>query len=269
MPLLAVLAPDAFDGLPDETVIGKDSYVKDEKENVFKLNLNGEEAGKLAKPLQEKLKLLETNNAKLLDEKIKTNAKVVAFEKLGKSAEEIDAILKAGKTETIEELEKKYAAKEESLKTASQAEIASAKEEMEKAKNEANEVRQQLKGEMKSTIVAKLKNKFDMNSLGDDFLSNRIDVVLDEETGKYTTRVMVNGEPAYKAGQLMTPEQLAEDARANRELTGMFNGGTAGGSGAQNNHSGVSRPGTVLASDQAAMSASLEDIAAGKVKVAS
>ncbi len=35
MPLLATLDAAAFDALPDKTEIGKDSYVKNEKDNTF------------------------------------------------------------------------------------------------------------------------------------------------------------------------------------------------------------------------------------------
>jgi len=269
MPLLAILDQAAFDALPDQTVLGKDSYLKNEKENNFNLALSGEEAGKLATPLQNEVTKLKENNAKLLDEKIKVTAKATAFEKLGKTPEEIDAILKAGKTETIEELEKKYQTQFDSLKTSTEQQVKAAQDAIVAKDTETQEIRTQLRQTIKKQIVADLKNKYGINDLGDDYLANRIDVIPEADgSNKFVPRVLMNGEIAYKAGTFMTPEQLAEEAKANKALGGMFDAGKGGGSGGDPHQKRpASGNGFVNSGDKDAIGANLEDIAAGKVKV--
>ncbi|CAN5508320.1 hypothetical protein BH10ACI2_BH10ACI2_04260 [soil metagenome] len=268
MPLLAILDEAAFTELPDETVVGKDSYIKNEKTNSFQLALDGAEAGKLALPLQTELAKLKENNSKLLDEKIKTAAKVEGYLKLGKTPEEIDAILKAGKTETVEELERKYQAQLDSVKTEHQKQLSTMATEVESAKNDATATKTHLVAEMKRTEIAALKAKHGINGLGDDYFANRIEVVYDDESNQYFKRVVENGEIKYKAGQLMTPDQLAEEARLNKELIGMFNGGKGSGSGADaRQQPSNAANGFIRAGDWDAMGANLEDIASGKLKV--
>lgn len=234
MPMLAILDEAAFGALADETVLGKDSYLKDEKTNTYKLALDGEEAGKLALPLQESVKKLETNNKKLMDEKVETLKKLEPFTKLNKTPEEIAEILKSGKGEGVEEVEKKYQMQIESLKASHVSALDQTRQEIEAAKGETAEIQKHLQQTVKRTLIAELKNEFDMTAIADDWLSNRIDVVFDEDAKKYVPRVMENGEPAYKAGAFKTPKQLAEEARGNKELSGLFNGGSGGGSGAPN-----------------------------------
>jgi hypothetical protein len=270
MSLRAIIDNAAYEALPDTSVIGKDSFKKNEKDNQFYLNLQGEEAAKLAMPLQEKVTKLEANNQKLLDEKIKTAAKVTAFEKLGKTPEELEQFLKDNKTEDAAALEAKYKTQMESVRTSAQAEIDSVKIEYERAQTTNRELTDQIREQMKRTIVAELKTEFDMNALGDDYLANRIAIVPEEEgSNKFVVRVIEDGKEAFKGGALKTPKELAEEARQNRDLAGMFNGGTGGGSGGHNNQGGGGsrKVGTVLASDQAGMTASLEQIASGEVKV--
>jgi hypothetical protein len=245
MPLLAILDEAAFNVLPDETALGKDSYIKDEKTNTYKLALDGEEAGKLALPLQESVKKLEANNKKLMDEKVETIKKLDPFTKLNKTPEEIAEILKTGKVEGVDELEKKHQAALDSLKTANQSAIDAATAEIEAAKQEAAEIEREHRNTLKRTIIAELKNDFQGAKVFDDYFANRIEIVKDEATGKYVPRVMENGEPAYKAGQFKTPRQLAEEARADKELSGMFNGGTAGGTGAPPRQGGGNQAGVI------------------------
>ena len=54
----------------------------------------------------------------------------------------------------------------------------------------------------------------------------------DEDNQRYVERVVENGEDAYKGQQYKTPQQLISEAQANKALAGMFNAGSAGGSGA-------------------------------------
>lgn len=268
MKILAVLDEAAFGALPDETVLGKDSYIKDEKANNFKLALSGEEAGKLALPLSQQLDNKKADLKRLHEEKKELEDKLKAYEALGKTPEEIGEVLKTGKTADVEAVEKEYKAKIESINKANESALNAAKAELEAERNGSAETKKQLQQTVKRTLIAELKNKFDMNALGDDYLSNRIEVVYDEDTKQYLPRVMENGQEAYKGGVLKTPEQLAEEARANRDLAGMFNAGAGGGSGAQNNQAkGAKRAGTILESDQAGLSANLEEIAKGEIQV--
>jgi hypothetical protein len=66
---------------------------------------------------------------------------------------------------------------------------------------------------------------------------------------------------------LKTPDQLAEEARNNAELSGMFNGGKGAGSGANPNQIPTGGKNFIRANDKAAIGANLEDIASGKIKV--
>ncbi len=232
MPLLAIIEEAAFTALADETVLGKDSYIKDEKTGTYKLAMDGAEAGKLAIPMQNELKKLTDNNAKLLDEKIKKAAEVEKYTKLGKTAEEIEQILKDGKTPATEELEKTHAAKLEGLKTENQRQLDAIITERDAAKTEKAETEKHLISTIKRTKIAELKNKFELNDVADHVLADYIDVVYDEDQKKYVERVMENGEVAYKGTAYKTPDQLVEDLKAGKKYTGMFNAGTGGGSGA-------------------------------------
>lgn len=232
MPLLAIIDEAAYTALADNTVLGKDSFIKDEKTNTFRLALDGTEAGKLAIPLQNENRKLADNNAKLLDEKIKTAAKVTAYEKLGKTPEEIETILKEGVTADTEKLTKEFEAKVESLKTENQRALDAAKAEAEESANGKAETEKHLISTIKRTKIAELKNEFDLNAVADHVLAAHIDVVYDEDLKKYTERVVENGEVAYKGTAFKTPAQLVEDLRANKDYSGMFNAGVASGSGA-------------------------------------
>lgn len=269
MSLRAILDAAAFDALPDESKIGKDLFKKNEKDNQFYLDLSGDEAGKLAIPLQESVKKLEDNNKKLLDEKVKKEEEIQKFSKLGKTAEEIEKILKDGQSADRAAIEAEYQTKLKSVEEAAKAKITSFEEQVSAASTTNKALMDQIIAEKKRSVVAELKNQFEMNALGDDYLSNRIQIVPEEEGSmNLVARVFENGELAYKAGKYKSPAELAEEARANADLAGMFNAGTAGGSGGRNTSGEqVKRGGMVNAGDAGAMSANFDKIASGEVAV--
>lgn len=268
-PLLAQIDEAAFNALPDETVLGKDSFVKNEKENKFFLNMSGDEAGKLAIPLQTEVAKLTKNNKDLLDEKVKKIQELEPFQKLGKTAEEIESILKEGKTPDVKKLEEEYTAKIKGIETERDRLLEAAKTETETERVKSKTYLDQLHVEMKNTTVAQLMSKHDMNALGNDWLANRIQVVPEEDgSDKFVVRVFENGQVAYKGATFKTADELVQEAKANKDLGGMFNGGTGGGSGADaRQKSGGVNNGLIKAGDDDAMSASIEDLATGKVKV--
>lgn len=232
MPLLAILDEAAFNALPDDTVLGKDSFIKDEKTNTFRLALDGAEAGKLAVPLQNELKKLKDNNAKLLDEKVKVIERAEAFEKLGKTADEFETILKDGVTADTEKLTKEFNTKFESVKSENQRLLDAAKAEADAANAGKAETEKHLIATIKRTEIAELTNEFGITKGGEDYFANRIDVVFDEDTKKYAPRVIENGEVAYKGTAFKTPKQLAEATKANKDYANLFEAGVAAGGGA-------------------------------------
>jgi len=242
MPLLAIIDEAAFNALADDTVLGKDSFIKDEKTNTFRLAMDGAEAGKLAIPLQQENKKLTDNNAKLLDEKIKTAAKVTAFEKLGKTPEEIETILKEGVTADTEKLQKEFDGKIEGLKTEHQRALDAVKAESDAAKAEKAETEKHLISTIKRTEIAEIVNEYGITKGGEDYFANRIDVVFDEDTKKYASRVIENGEVAFMGTAFKTPKQLAEETKANKDYANLFEAGVVAGSGAPARQNG--RPGT-------------------------
>jgi hypothetical protein len=267
MPLLAIIEESAFNTLADETVLGKDSFIKDEKTNTYRLAMDGAEAGKLAIPLQQELKKLSDNNAKLLDEKIKKAAEVEKYTKLGKTPEEIEEILKSGRTPAVEELEKTHNAKLESVKQEHSRLLEAAKAEAEAEKAAKAETEKHLISTIKRTKIAELKNEHDLNGVADHVLGSFITVVYDEDLGKYAERVVENGEIAYKGTAFKTPEQLVEDLKANKEYAGMFNAGTAAGGGTPSRQSETLKgSGVVNANDPNALAVNIEGLATGKVK---
>lgn len=267
MPLLATLEEAAFDALPDVTVLGKDSFVKNEKENKYYLALSGDEAGKLAIPLQTEIAKLAANNKDLLDEKINMKKKLEPWEKIGKTSEEITAILKDGKTPDVKQVEETYEAKLRSIEEERDRQIAAAKAEIELAGTKSKTYLDQLQAEMKRTVVAELKTKYDMNDLADDYLANRIQVVPEAEgSDKFAVRVFENGQVSYKAANFKTPAELAEEAKANSGLAGMFNAGSGGGSGSDGKQRPPAQKGFVNANDPVALGANIEALAKGEVK---
>lgn len=231
MPLLAILDEAAFNALPDVTVLGKDSYLKDERTNTFGLALDGAEAGKLAVPLQNELKKLKDNNAKLLDEKVKVIERAEAFEKLGKTAEEFETILKEGVTADTEKLTGEFNKKFESLKAENLRLLEAAKIEAETAKTEKAETERHLRSTIKQAEITRLTAEFGVTKGGEDFFANRIDVVYDEGLKKYVPRVVENGEVAYKGTAFKTPTQLAEETKANKDYANIFAAGIGAGGG--------------------------------------
>lgn len=267
MPLLAIIDEAAFNTLAETTVLGKDSFKKDEKTGTYALLMDGAEAGKLAIPLQNEIKKLTDNNAKLLDEKVKAIEKSAPFEKLGKTAEEIETILKDGVTADTEKLNKEFNQKLEGLKTENERMLAAAKAESDAAKAEKAETEKHLISTIKKAELSQLTKDFGVTKGGEDFFANRIDVVFDDTLKKYVTRVIENGEVAYKGTAFKTPAQLAEEIQTNKDYANLFEAGTAAGSGANPRQTTGVVAGTVRAGDDAAISANLADIASGKIKV--
>lgn len=251
MPLLAIIDEAAFNALAEETVLGKDSFKKDEKTGKYAFLMDGAEAGKLAVPLQNENAKLKDNNAKLLDEKIKTAAKYQPWEKLGKTPEEIETILKEGVTADTEKLTKEHNAKIEGLKAETQRLLDAAKLEAEEARNGKAEIEKHLIGEIKRVTIAELKNDFGIANGGEDYFANRIDVVFDEDLKKYVPRVIENGEVAYKGTAFKTPKQLAEETRENKEFANLFIAGNAAGGGADPRQSRAGIGGQFLVSREA------------------
>lgn len=266
MPLLAELKESEFSALDEKTVIGQDMYVKDERSGTYKLNMSGDEAGKLAIPLQETVAKLEKNNKDLLDEKVKAIQKVEPFTALGKTAEELSEIIKNGSTADSAEIEAKFQAQIESLKNENAEALKSAQADIEAANKSTESMRMQLQSQMEQTLIADLKAKHGVKGIADDFLKARIKIVPDGENGAYVARVYENGEMAYKAGQPQTPDQLIEAMRANADLKDFFNAGGAAGSGA-GGQGAPTGTGVVRAGDAKALAANIEGLASGKVSV--
>ncbi|MGE0294945.1 MAG: hypothetical protein AB7P97_21575 [Hyphomonadaceae bacterium] len=268
MPLLATLDEAAYNALPDKTTIGKDAFVKNEKENNFWLDMSGEEAGKLALPLQEKVKKLSDNNKELLDEKVKVLTRLTPFEKLGRSAEEIEKALNENKAEGVAEIESKYKAEISRIASESEGKLKTMQDDLAAAVKSAEELRGELWESAKKSAIDKVRADYNMGALGEDYLANRVRVVPDEaDPKKPAIRVFENGQVAYKGGTFKTLEQLAEEARANRELSGMFIGGKAGGTGGEGNQRQPAGNGSVSSDDSDAIAANIAEIAAGKIQV--
>lgn len=267
MPLLAIIDEATFTALADETVLGKDSFIKDEKNNNFHLAMDGAEAGKLAIPLQNELKKAKENNAKLLDEKIKVLERVKPWEDLGKTPEEIGTILKDGVTADTEKLTKEYNAKIEGLRVENQRLLDAAKAETDAAAAAKAETERHLISTIKGKELADLTNEFKITKGGEDFFANRISVVFDEDLKKYAPRVIENGEVSYKGPAFKTPAQLAEETKANKDYANLFEAGSAAGSGADARQTSTgSKNGFVNASDSNALAANIEGLATGAVK---
>jgi len=251
MKFLAVLDEAAFNELPDATVLGKDGFIKDEKTNSYKLAMDGEEAGKLALPLQQQLDNKKTELTKIHGEKNELATKLKAYEDLGKPVDEIKTLLETGKQAGVKEIEDKYESQISSLKTSHEQALTAARTEIEAAKTEAGEIEKSLVSTIKKQTLAELKNEFGIANGGEDFFANRIEVVKDPDTGKYVERVIENGEVAYKAGSLKTAKQLAEEIRANKDYANLFTAGTAAGSGAPARQGGGVTAGQIAVSREA------------------
>ncbi len=223
--LLAVLDETAYIAF-DEFV--QKLYVKNEKDNQYYLKLSGDEAAKLATPLQKEVDRLKKHNETVLGEKKTFQDKLKTFESLGKSPEEIIEFYEKNGNLDIEALKKSYREEVEGVQNSS-------KEQISEAEKERNDAFNQLQSYVTRTTVAELKAKYDLNDLADDVLGNRIRTVPEAEgASQFVVRVFENGDVAYKAGSFKTPEQLVEEMRVDKRFHGMFNAGTGGGTGGTN-----------------------------------
>lgn len=231
MPLQAHLEAAEYEALPDVTVLGKDSFVKNEKENKFFLNLPADEAGKLAFNLQASVAKLEANNKELLKQKGEINTKATAYESLGKTPDELKELLNSKRPEDLQKLIEKHNADMEAVK-ASYAEA-------EKQKAEAiQRLQQQLADTNTKAEISRLRNDFDLNDTSEFVLKEFIRSEPKEEGSlEFVTRVYENGNPALHAGEPMTPDQLIKSFQEAKKFPAMFNGGTGGGTGATNRQS--------------------------------
>lgn len=250
MKFLAVLDEAAFNELPDATVLGKDGFIKDAKTNTFRLAMDGTEAEKLAIPLLNKFENKKTELDKVHNEKNDLVAKLAKFEASGKTPEEIEQILKEGVTADTEKLTKEFNTKLESVKAENERLVKAANDEATLAKTEKTETEKHLIQTIKRSEIAELTKEFGITKGAEDYFANRIDVVFDEDLKTYAPRVVENGEVAYKGTAYKTPKQLAEETRANKEYANLFEGGTAGGSGAPTRQGGFT-PGQIAVSREA------------------
>src|SRR5688572_7083587 len=92
MKLVAVLDSTAFESLP-EKIDPRELFKKNEKEDNYVLDIDGVEAGKLAIPLQADIEKLKKHNETVLGEKDALQVKIKAYEELGKTPEELTAII--------------------------------------------------------------------------------------------------------------------------------------------------------------------------------
>jgi hypothetical protein len=220
MPIQAVLDEAGVTALDDSL---KPLYVKNEKDNLFWLDMSGEDAAKLAKPLQDEVLRLKTHGDTVLGEKKTIAEELKAFKALGKKPEEIQEFLKANANIDLN-----------AINIAHQTELAkvqdSVKEIVEASTKERAEAVNQLHTYMKKSYLAELKNKYELSDAADDVLGNRL-VLMPEAEGstKMAFRVIENGELSYKAGSFKTPEQLIEELRENKGLQGIFYAGSATG----------------------------------------
>jgi len=228
MPLQAILEAADFDALPDTTILGKDSFVKNEKENKFFLNLPDAEAAKLAFSQQASIAKLTGNNAELLKQKGAANAEAEAFKTLGKSPDELKELLNSKRPEDINKLVADYAAKEESLRKSYEDSLTASN-----AKAEA--AARQLQDTITRATISRLRAEFDLNDTADFVLRDYIRAEPKEEgSADYVTRVYQDGNPALVAGQPMSPEQLIGTFREGKKYLAMFNAGDGGGAGGTN-----------------------------------
>lgn len=225
MPLQAHIEAAAFDALPDVTVLGKDSFVKNEKEGKFFLNLPADEAGKLAFNLQESNRKLQENNADLLRQKGEANAKAKPWESFGKTPDEIRELLESKRPEDITALVAKHNADLDAMKTSFA--------EAEKQKAAAIEALQRQLAETNTkATISRLRADYDLDDTAEHVLSSYIRSEPKEEGSlEFVTRVYDNGSPALLAGEPMTPDQLIKSFREAKKYNGMFQVGSGEGTG--------------------------------------
>jgi hypothetical protein len=224
MPLQAIVEAAEFDALPDVSVIGKDLFVKNEKENKFFLNLPDSEAAKLAVGLQQSVAKLTANNKELLTQKGEANAKVEAWSAIGKTPEEVTEQLKSRRPEDLQKLVEAHKLELDAIKK-------SGSEETLKERTAREALESEYAATKLDSTLEKLVNKFDMRPSARFALKEAIKVERDD-AGKFVTRVYGDdGQPAYLAQAPMTPEQLVGQWQEKKQYPELFNAGTGGGAG--------------------------------------
>lgn len=229
MPLLAIIDEKAFEGLADETVLGKDSFKQNDEDKQFYLNLPAGEAGKIAFNLQAEKNKLADNNKKLLDEKVQALAKASAFEEIGKTPEEIQEYLKTNQPEAVQELVEKHKAEIKLKDDSFQQQLA-----------KEREARQGLQSSMQKTLsqarLATLVNKFGMESNAVDTLEKHIRFEPKEEgSTEYVEKVYSrDGEQLLVAGQPINGEQLVQGWIEEEKHGNLFAAKGGGGTGGRN-----------------------------------
>lgn len=228
MPLQAHIDTAAFDALPDVTVLGKDSFVKNEKENKFFLNLPADEAGKLAFNLQESVRKLTENNADLLRQKGDANTKAKAYESLGKTADELKEILDSKRPEDLQKLIESHRLEIDNLKRSFQ-------EGKDKDAASIEALTRQLSETNTKATISRLRAEYDLNDTADFVLREFIKSEPKEEGSfEFVTRVYENGNPALLAGESMSPDQLIKSFQEAKKFPAMFNVGNGNGPGNTN-----------------------------------
>lgn len=226
MQVQAVLDETAFNELPDEAVLGKSLFAKNEQDGKFYLDLPGDQAAILAVPLREENTRLKTHADTLLKEKKTASDALKAWQALGKTPDEIQEFLKTSANIDLKKITSDHEAEITRIKD-------SVSETLTAAEMRAKDAETNLESYMKRSMIAELKSKHGLTALADDFLANRIAIMPEAEGAtKKAFRVIENGEIAYKNTAFKTPEQLIEEARENKDLQGLFVAGNGGGSGA-------------------------------------
>lgn len=268
MPTLsAILTKEAYDALPDATIIGKDSFNENSESGHWYLNLPETEAEKIAFNLQKSFvtekeakealnaekTLVAENNKKLLGQ-LKT------FQGIGKSAEEIEAALKANRPEDVAKL----LAEKEAEKVAA---VKSFEDVIEKEKSTREAYEKQLFNSAVQSRIDKVKAKYGLNDTADFVLKAFYQVVKDKDNN-VDVKIFEDGKVAQVAAQDKTDEQLLLGFKENKQYLSMFNAGNndGGGGNNRNNSTGVFGN-TVRADDANAIEANLEKIASGEIKV--
>lgn len=243
MPIQAVLDQSGFDGL-DESL--KSFYVQNSENQQFYFDMPADEAEKLAFNLQNRFNSKKTELDKIHSEKKTITAELEAYRKFG-TVDEVKSKVESNRPEEMSKLVKDYEAKIESMTT-------SYKEADEQKTSLISQLEQAHIATVQNHLIQKLRNEYDLNETADYVLKDFIRVEKNE-SGQYAAKVYENGEPALIAGQAKTPEQLIKGFVEQKKFTGMFNAGTAAGTGASNRQTpGKNSPKTATKEQLQAMS---------------
>lgn len=259
--LTAVIDGDAFTSLP-ETIDPKELFQKDEKNDNYVLAMDGGEAAKLAKPLQDEVTRLKAHNETVLGEKDAIQAKFKPFEELGKTPQELEDLISDKVPADVVAITETHKSEINSLRLSAEASVKA-------AEDKVKSIDSLLQTTLQSTAIDKAIRDTSATPLAYDYLLNRTKIIKMDGSDEYVVRILdESGEIAYKAGQPMTPAQLLEDKKTDPIYGGMFFAGDAGGTGGTNQSgTGISKTGTIKAADAATFGANLDKIASGEVKV--